>query len=71
MRSRCGTETLSSISCDLFVDRHALRNLLRPFEDPMWLRRGNIQVRNRTPRWTFSGDEYLIAIHWVRRPLPN
>lgn len=66
MASRWATgDIIVNIDCDCSFDRHALRNLLRPFEDPDVVAVcGNIQVRNRTATLvtSFQAIEYLIAI---------
>lgn len=58
-------EIVINVDCDCSVDRHALKNIVAPFEDPsVGGVSGNILVRNADASLvaSFQAIEYLIAI---------
>lgn len=63
-------DILINIDCDCSFDRHAIRNVIRPFADPDIVAvSGNILVRNPVSSLvaTFQAIEYLVTISLGKR----
>lgn len=65
-------DILVNVDCDCSFDRHALRNIVRPFADPaVGAVSGNILLRNAhaTVVTAFQAIEYMISISLGKRAL--